>query len=298
MESASVLATVMVHHGDPATALDAIESLARWRGVRPFLVLVDNGPGPSGPLVAAVEALGGRLVRPGANLGFGGGLNRGIEAARTLIHGASEALLLLNHDVVLDPDAPAILLRRLLQEPALGLLGPAITFRDDPERIWNAGSEIVWPAARPRSIHHMRPASELPAEPYPVGFVCGCACLARGAALSGAGGVPEEYFLYFEDAELSFRARRAGWRVEVEPRARAFHRPGSAVEEHPRLAEYCRTRNRLIFSRRWAPPGPRPSLARFGFSLSRILRSRAARRAVTDAWRGTVGPPPASVFRP
>ncbi len=298
MESAPVLAAVIVHHGDPAAALDAVESLARWRGVRPFPVVVDNGPGPSGPLAAAVDGLGGRLIRPEANLGFGGGLNRGIEAARRLLPAAQEAFLLLNHDVLLDPDAPALLLSRLREEPALGAVGPAIGFREDPGLIWNAGSDIVWPAASPRSLFHLRSVSELPAEPYPVGFVCGCACLVRSAALAAAGGVPEEYFLYFEDAELSFRIRKTGWNVKVEPRARALHRPGSAVGNHPRLAEYCRARNRLIFSRRWAPAGPLPPLSRFTFSLSRLLQSRAAGRGVMDAWRGRTGPPPPEVWGP
>ena len=279
------VAAVIVHHGDPAPTLRALESAGRWEGVERHLVLVDHGPGAGGGLARAAAEAGAVYLRPERNLGFAGGLNRGIEAACRRV-GEEAFFLLLNNDVVLDPRAALLLARRLEEEPAAGIVGPAILYRARESIVWNAGSEIEWPRGRPCSLFHDRPASELPAGPYPVGFVCGCAAMLCPGLLRRIGPLPEEYFLYFEDADLSFRARRAGFSVEVDPRARAYHDPGTSIDRVPALAAYFRTRNRLLFSRRWAPPGPRPAAARLLFALGRILKGRPDRRGALHGLLG------------
>jgi GT2 family glycosyltransferase len=288
------IAAVVVHHGEEALTLAALRSLKESRGAELFAVIVDHGPGPGELLAAEAEETAGLYLRPPANLGFAGGLNQGIQAL--LARGGADLYLLLNGDVVLDPDCAATLARRFAEQPSLGLLGPAVLYRDRPGLVWNAGSEIVWPAGRPRSLFHDTPPEDLPQEPYPVGFVCGCAAMASRALLERLGPLPERYFLYFEDAELSFAARAAGFKVEVEPRARALHAPGSSVAALEGLSGYCRSRNRIHFSRRWAPPGPLPRLARLGFLLSRWSRGGAERRGALAGWRGSFGPPPGDLL--
>jgi GT2 family glycosyltransferase len=287
------LAAIIVHHGDPAPTLRALASVVASREVEVLAVVVDHGPGPGDSLVRAAEAAGAVYVRPESNLGFAGGLNRGIGAARE--RGPNQLYLLLNHDVVLDQDAASILARRLEARPDAGIVGPALLDGSDPRRIWNAGSEIDWPRGRPRSLLHDRPAAELPAEPCAVGFVCGCAAMIHVRLLDRIGSLSEDYFLYFEDADLSFRARRAGLAVEVDPRARAIHFAGSATAGRPGLAAYCRARNRILFSRRFAPPGPRPRLRRLAFAFSQVLRGGPAGRGALAGMLGRSGLPPSNL---
>ncbi len=284
------IAAVIVHHGDPSLAERALRSVRSSRGVEVLAVVVDHGPGPGDSLERSVRASGAIYLRPGSNLGFAGGLNRGLLEARS--SGRHDLFLLLNHDVELDPEAASTMARRFEARPELGVLGPALLDGRDPRRIWNAGSEIDWPRARPRSLFHGRPALDLPPGPYPVGFVCGCAVLVGRELLDRTGPLCEDYFLYFEDADLSLRARRAKFLVEVDPRARAVHFPGSASAGRPALASYCRARSRILFSRRFAPRGPGPPLHRLGFSLSRILRGGPGRRGALAGLLGGKGPPP------
>ena len=77
------------------------------------------------------------------------------------------------------------------------------------------------------------------------------------------------YFLYWEDADLCFRARKAGWRVVVASEAEAWHRGGATV---PTLGSYYYgMRNRLWFARRWRS---RPRfLALSAVSVALILRT-------------------------
>jgi hypothetical protein len=283
------VAAIIVHHGEPAPTLRALESARAWQGVERHLVLVDHGPGTGEVLARAAGEAGALYLHPERNLGFAGGLNRGLDAVRGRLGDHPFFFLLLNNDVVLDPHAALILARRLEEEAALGIVGPAILYRARAGLVWNAGSEIDWPRGRPRSLFHGRPAGELPAGPYEVGFVCGCAAMVRADLLHKIGPLPEEYFLYFEDAEISFRARRAGYRVEVDPRARALHDPGTSSDRFPALAAYLRVRNRILFSKRWSPPGPRPAAARLSFALGRCFHGRANRRGAIDGLLGKAG---------
>jgi len=289
-----MIAAVIVHHGDPAMTVRALESVGKSRNIEIQSVLVDHGPGPGDRLMEAARAWNALYLHPGENLGFAGGLNAGIREVRS--RGGAGLFLFLNHDVVLDPEAAAMLARRFSEDSTLGVSGPAILDAREPGLLWNAGSRIDWPSARPRSLYHGQPLGDLPGKPYPVGFVCGCAAMVRGELLDRIEILRQDYFLYFEDAELSLQARRAGYRVEVDPRARVLHTPGAAVSRLSGLAEYCRARNRILFSRRWGPPGPRALLERWRFALSRCARGGAARRGALAGLLNRAGPPPADLL--
>jgi GT2 family glycosyltransferase len=287
------IAAVIVHHGDPSMTRETIEKACASRGVEVLPLVVDNGPGVNESLDRASREAGGACIRPWRNVGFAGGLNLGIAEARR--RGAGDLFLFLNHDVSLDPGAAA-LLAATLQDPAVAIAGPVVFDALRPSFVWSAGGNIEWPSARPRSLFGGRPADLVPAEPFPVDFVCGCALMARGDALERIGPWSEDYFLYFEDADLCYRARRAGYRAEIQPAARALHRAGSAADREPRIADYCRTRGRILFSRRWAPSGSLPKLARWAFALRKAARRDDAGRGSRDGLLGRVGPPPEELF--
>ena len=119
--------------------------------------------------------------------------------------------------------------------------------------------------------------------------------------LDAVGDLREEYFLYFEDADYSFRVRQHGWVVAVEPRARAWHRGGGSVAATDVPDLYYRTRNRLLFSAEWNPAPVRGRVARAAFLLQSSERAfrrfvlgrrgeaRLLWRAVRDYCLGRVG---------
>jgi GT2 family glycosyltransferase len=64
--------------------------------------------------------------------------------------------------------------------------------------------------------------------------LCGASMLLRRAMLEHVGGFDARYFMYFEDVDLSWRARRAGWRVVYTPHSRLRHvHAGSSREGSP-----------------------------------------------------------------
>ena len=279
------LLAVIVHFGDISPTLEAVASLAAQAGLDAALsrfdwVVVDNGPRrPNLRLEETVRSSGGRYLPTERNEGFFGGVFAALGGVRR--ESFPELLLILNHDVRLEPDTVALLVARIVEDPLLGVVGPAI-LDAQTGLLWNAGSAIEWPRCRPRSLLHNRPAAELPGEPYPADFLCGCALLVRTATLSPLPQSLREYFLYFEDAELSYAVRERGWRIEVVPRARVLHRAGSAASREEQLVQRYRVRNRIRFSRRWAPPGIAPRFHRWLFALQNIVRGGARLRGALD----------------
>lgn len=127
-----------------------------------------------------------------ANVGFGAGHNQLRQ------RGSGELILLLNQDVVLEPDALATLL-------------------DEAGR-----AEANVAAWEMRQIPYEHPKSYDPAT-GDVPWVSGAAVLFRRKALAEVGGFEPRIFLYGEDVDLSWRLRARGWRLHYVARAAVQH---------------------------------------------------------------------------
>ena len=83
-------------------------------------------------------------------------------------------------------------------------------------------------------------------EPVEVFALCGCAVAFRASAGAAVGWFDEDFFLYYEDTDLSWRLRAAGWRIRYEPTAVVRHiHAASSVEWSPRFVFHT-DRNRLL----------------------------------------------------
>lgn len=86
-----------------------------------------------------------------------------------------------------------------------------------------------------------------------VGAFCGCSVLLRRSALLHAGVFDRDFFMYFEDTELSWRLRKAGYRLRYQPASvvRHFH-TGTSGESSP-LFVFLVARNRILMILKHAP---------------------------------------------
>lgn len=267
-------------------------------------VVVDNRTtaGERERMRTLARAEGWRLVEPSENLGFGVGMNTGV--AEALAAGA-DALLLLNPDATIEPAAVATLLGAVRDDPD-ALLAPRILRPDGS--VWFDGSDLHLGDGR---ISATRKRTELGVRDAEL-WLSG-ACLVLSAALwERIGGFGDGYFLYWEDVELSYRARRAGARVRVVPEATAVHAEGGTQGEgHQSSGEaksetyyYFNIRNRLVFAARNLDP---PSVRRWRRAslpiayevllqggrrqfLRPVVPLRAAFRGVRDGLRASRAP--------
>ena len=198
------------------------------------MIVVDNG-GSDAEVVATEARERVRLLEPRENLGFAGGCNFGAAEA------TSDVLVFLNPDTVVGPGALRQL-ARTLEDPGVGIAMARLCFVDRPELLNSGGtvvhlSGLAWagrfgePAESIRSLEDVAAAS-------------GAALGIRRETFRALGGFTNELFMYQEDVELSWRARLAGLRVVVDPRADVFHEYDFG--RHPSKIALLE-RNRLIF---------------------------------------------------
>jgi GT2 family glycosyltransferase len=198
------------------------------------IVVVDNGEGGS-EIDEAERDERVSLVRPGKNLGFAAGCNRGAERA------SGDTLVFLNPDTVAQPGAIPEL-AGAVADPSVGIAMARLRLLDQPELL-NSDGNVVHLTGLSWVGGHGEPASRL-TEPREIAYPSGAAMAIRSDTFRQLGRFTGELFMYLEDLELGWRARLHGLRVIVTPAADVLHdydytrNPGK---------EHLIERNRLVF---------------------------------------------------
>ena len=234
------------------------------------IVVVDNASGGMEvdklreSFGASIEVIGSER-----NLGYGGGANLGLEWARRA--GATYAWV-LNNDTEVDPGSILELVAAMERETDYGVLSPQIDAPIGPESpfgVWYAGGQVN--LAKGVAEHEVVPIST-PLGVKLTGYVTGCAMFLRCRALDQTGLFWAPLFLYWEDVDLSFRMRRAGWRLGVVPAAHIVHSVHGSVQS--KVARYYSYRNAILVADRHLR---RKGVARAFLTLAnRALRRCAA----------------------
>jgi len=196
--------------------LETLDSLTA-QTVPVEVVVVDNASTDGTAEAVAASHPDVRVVRNARNLGFGAAINR------VALELEGDVLVLVNNDVVCEPDFIAELLDPF-GRPEVGMAAGVLLQADDPGRIDSAGIELDTTL---RSWDYLwnEPTSLLESAADPVG-PCGGAAAYRLAVFQQLGGFDETLFAYWEDVDLALRFREAGWRCALVARARALHRHG------------------------------------------------------------------------
>ncbi len=242
------VAAVVLNWNGIADTRRCLASLLRPGGPE-SVVLVDNGSRyGEGETLRREFAADGRvevLLLP-RNLGFAGGVNAGVRAARAR---GSGDLLLLNNDAVLEDGALETLRAALAADPGAAAAGPLILVDDGTGRVWFGGGRIV--GAIGVAVHEGAGRPPPAAEgPRPCGFLTFCAVLLRGGDLDAVGPLDEEYFAYWEDVDWCARAAAAGRRLLHCPAAVALHRVSAAAGHRSPFQAYLLARGHVLFARK------------------------------------------------
>ncbi|MEX2156140.1 MAG: glycosyltransferase family 2 protein [Gemmatimonadales bacterium] len=270
------IGVAIVNWNRPTETIACLESLRAAVPGPARVVVVDNGSsdGSAETLhrwAAGLAENAPDILRSNTNRGFAAGINQAVSRLagdRPLTH-----FLLLNNDATVDPGCFAECAAALGRAPDVGILGATIYEGARRERVWYAGGRL--PRLRALATHDTtipRDGAVVPTE-----FVTGCAMLVSRRAWETLGPLPECYFMYFEDAEYSLRARAAGFPVLYAPRAVIHHAVGAAVRDAVRRpdTEYQFTRARVLFVRRNAR-GWRRMVALGYVAVTRVARAVGA----------------------
>jgi N-acetylglucosaminyl-diphospho-decaprenol L-rhamnosyltransferase len=263
-----VSSVVVVENGTPGSAAASLDELLRQR--------------PPPPL---------HIVRPGRNVGFGAGVNRGLAALAGEAPPA-EWVLVSNADLVVHRGTLSALSSALESRPAWAIVGPRIftemgevypSMRSFPSFTDAAGHALLAlfnPDNRfTRRYKPGPPEGDVVTE---AGWVSGSCFLARRIALEELGGFDEGYFMYAEDMDLCWRAHHAGWGVGFAGTASVTHVEGVSTARHPYQMMLAHHRSALRFTARTTTGWRRVALplallvlgARMAMAAVRIALSR------------------------
>jgi len=214
------------------------------------IVLVDNGA-PAGSLDPIRSRFPGvEVVASAQNLGFSGGCNLGIAKAR------GEYVVLLNDDTRVEPGWLRALVDVADADPAVGIATSRIRLeaRSDDGRpvLQSTGAEILADgSSRDRGYRDVDEGQYAQVEEVFAG--CGASMLLRRAMLDDVGPLEESFFMYYEDVDLSWRARSRGWKVLYVPDSIVWHVHQATIGGASREHLFYGDRNRLLVVMRNAP---------------------------------------------
>ena len=255
----SLSTSVVVYRPDLPELLETLESLAqavrraREAGLltAAHVFLIDNGsPDPAAlegvlvRLAAMAPALDVSMIRGHGNVGYGRGHNLGLRRAQSEYH------LILNPDVRLDPEALVQGVGFLARKRSVALVAPEVRGPDgERQYLCRRYPDLLTLALRGFAPERVRERFSRRLARYEmhdilgdrvvedIPIASGCFMLARTATLRAIGGFSEDYFLYFEDYDLSLRLRRQS-SIAYVPGVRIVHLGGGAARKgalHVRL---------------------------------------------------------------
>ncbi|WP_020668096.1 glycosyltransferase family 2 protein [Amycolatopsis nigrescens] len=234
-----------------AACLDALAAQDRPHRT----LVIDNASDDGTAELLAAHPSAPRVHRLPRNTGYAGALHAALSLVDTPL------VAWLNDDAAPEPDWLGTLEDALRAAPGTAA----------------AGSRLEYPDGSPQSLGVRLTAdghgADVRVSGETFGF-CGGAALLRTDALRAAGGVPAEFFCYYEDTDTAWRLRLAGWSVRTVEPARVRHLHGASTRPGSRSFHRWNERNRLLMLLRCAPATVASTeLARFA-ALTALLPLR------------------------
>lgn len=205
------------------------------------------------------------LIEHTENKGFAGGVNPGFKRAIEL---KADYVAALNNDAVVDKNWLKELVGSMDADPEVGIATSKILSGDGKHLDSTGDYYTVWGLPYPRG----RGESDLDKydEQTEIFAASGGASLYRVAALEKIGLFDEDFFAYYEDVDLSFRAQLAGWKVRYVPTAVVYHQIGATSGKIKGFTTYQTMKNQPLLLLKNVP---RKYIWRIGwrFTVAHIL---------------------------
>lgn len=229
-------------------ARPCLESLRTLTYPNYQVVVVDNGSQDGIEAMVCAEFPSFTFIQTGANLGYTGGNNRGIEDA---LECGADYILILNPDtVVINPQFLDEMVAYTEAHPEVGIAGPRVFLRERdtvqntvlfPPGLWRNIANWVQYRIDPKSLEF---SGDQVVEAETLNGVC---LLIRAACLREIGLFDENIFMYIEDAEMDYRAHRAGWRVQYLPIDSVIHQQKQEGYQMTGLVSFLLKRNSVYY---------------------------------------------------
>ena len=211
------------------------------------VLLVDNASSDDSVELVERDFPEVEVVRLHENVGFASAMNAGIRRA------SGTNVAFLNNDTEPDERWLEELLACLDRHPGAAAATSKVLMLEQPGTLDDTG-DFVWPSLLPYARGHGEPDRGQYDDEEQIFSPSGAAALWRADALAEIGLFDETFFAYYEDVDLGFRARLAGYECWYAPRAVVLHHRGGTSGDNE-FTLYHHARNRWLLLGKDAPAG-------------------------------------------
>lgn len=238
-KNSSSVAVVVPNWNGADDLRSCLESL-KTQSLVARIIVVDNGSSDNS--IALLEKYADiEIILHEKNLGFAGGVNAGFRRA---IKDGLKYVATLNNDAIADKNWLKHLVKVLDSQPETGIVTSKILTADG-KRLDSTGDYLTsWGLPYPRGRGEK--AINAYDDRVDVFGASGGASLYRVGMLQEIGLFDEDFFAYYEDVDLSFRAQLAGWKIRYAPEAIVYHKIGATSSKIKGFATYQTMKNQQL----------------------------------------------------
>ncbi|MEO0897494.1 MAG: glycosyltransferase family 2 protein [Bacteroidota bacterium] len=245
IHTAPKVAIVSVNFNQPEFTRIMLESLRKITYPNVETWVVDNGSTKGDLEAIATEFPEVHFIFSEKNYGFAGGNNLALERLE------ADYVLLLNNDTEVDPGFLEPMVDRLEKHQEVGIVSPKIFFFDQPDTLQYAGTTPIHPITnRGKKFGYGEKDHGQFDEKSETAYPNGACMLFRGRFLQEVGLIHEQYFLYYEEHDFTWKIKERGNEVNLQPASKIWHKVSASTGKNSPLKTYYLHRNRQMFNRR------------------------------------------------
>lgn len=241
---------ILLNYNGYEDTIEAVKSLEEITYNNYEIVVVDNASTNSSFEILKKE-MGDRhhVIASGANKGFAFGNNVGIKFA---MENGADYVLLINNDTTVEKDFLEHLVESAEEDEKVGLTTGLILNYYNKDIIWYGGGELNWNKFYGYHINEGKELKDTIQEKKEITFATGCLMLIKREVIEKIGGLPEEYFMYYEDVDFCAKLMENKYKIIYDPASIIYHKisAASGEAESPFAIEW-NTRNRLKFMNKY-----------------------------------------------
>jgi len=219
------------------------------------VVVVDNASSDGSAEMVKKQFPQVLVIENGENLGFATANNRGMAKS------SGEYVLLLNPDTAVHPGSLDALVKFMDDNVDVGVCGPRLLNTDGTTQPSARGFPTLRGVVHCFTIMRAIPVFRSQYRRWmmrdfahdrqtDVDQVMGAALMTRRSIIEQVGGMDEDFFMYYEEVDLCYRIKQAGWRIVFLPNPVITHRGGQSVGQIPVRRRIMTLRSILIFLRK------------------------------------------------
>lgn len=240
-----LISLISINYDHLADTVEFLESAEKLTYPNFEIIIVDNNSPNEKPTDETRKRFPKVLfIESDKNLGFAGGNNLGINAAK------GEYYFLLNNDTILFHDFLDTIVEFMQSHPDAGMASPKVLYPDGKTLQFAGGTSISPFTGRGKCFGLMEKDDGQYDTAYKTELVHGGALIIPRKVVEQVGPMPEQYFLYYEELDWCEIVKRSGYEIYYIGTAKIIHKESVSTGTESPLKIYYLTRNRLLFMRR------------------------------------------------